>query len=428
MQRARVNTKLLKIFLFQIALISGATLLGVYVAAKVAENVLVKQALEGEAAYYWKRKAQQPDAPLPNTLNLLGYMHDPARGMTTPAWLRDLPPGMHRVKHMDQQPIVHVTEHAGKTLYLVFNEQQVSKLSFYFGVVPLAGALLVLYALAYFAYIQAKRAISPIVRVAEEMARFDVNAAARTAPDFSALRNDSDAETAALMDAIDAFLARMRRFIERERNFTRYASHELRTPLAVIKGSLANLDTLPADEKQQRHLQRISNTVKDMEALLETLLMLAREDELQDGGEEILVNDVAALLIDQHRQQCNGKPVALQLRQNDFLTTRAPHRLVAIVLGNLLRNALTYTEAGSITINISAHSFSVEDTGIGIPAHEIGHVFDPFYRSQNNQQKGFGLGLAIVQKICDQLGWKITVTSEEGKGSCFMVTTAPARA
>ncbi len=425
MQRARVNSKLLKIFLFQIALISAATLIGVYMAAQVAENVLVKQALEGEAAYYWQRKARQADAPLPDTLNLLGYMHDPARDQQAPAWLRELPPGMHRVTHEAQRPIVHVTEHAGKTLYLVFDEQQLSRLSFYFGIVPLAGALLVLYALAYIAHVQAKKAISPIVRVAEEMARFDVNAAARVAPDFSSLRKDSDAETTALMDAIDAFLARIRRFIERERNFTRYASHELRTPLAVIKGSLDNLDALPADEKQQRHLQRIHTTVKDMEALLETLLMLAREDELQAGDEDILVNDVAALLIDQQRQQCNGKPVALQLRQNDFLTTRAPHRLVSIVMGNLLRNAITYTDAGSVTINISGTGFSVEDTGIGIPAGEIKNVFDPFFRSMNNPQKGFGLGLAIVQKICDQLGWSIAVSSQEGKGSCFTVTVVP---
>lgn len=444
MQRPRVNTKLLKIFLFQVILISAAASIGIYSAALVAEDLLVNEALAGEADYFWQRYQRDSSASLPNTLNLLGYLHDPVAGHSAPDWLRNLPAGMQRAQHEGQQPIVHVSENAGRTLYLVFDEEQVSRLSFYFGIVPLAVVLLVLYALSYLTYLQAKRAISPIVQVAAQMAHFDINRTELPQPDWTSVRRTADAETAALVDAIDAFLARMRKFVTRERNFTRYASHELRTPLAVIKGSLANLQALseqdeksPGDhgsahthtigaEKMQRQLQRMDTTVKDMEALLETLLLLAREDEQYGSGDTILVNDIAALLVEQLRQQNTRPQVSIELQHTGFLSTRAPQRLVSIVLSNLLRNALTYTQAGQVTLTIGEEGFSVEDTGIGIPAHELASIFDPFFRSTGNQEKGFGLGLAIVQKICDQLGWTIAVKSTVGSGTRFDLRITPA--
>lgn len=443
MQRPRVNTKLLKIFLFQVILISAAASIGIYSAALVAEDLLVNEALAGEADYFWQRYQQDSDASLPDTLNLLGYLHDPIAGHHAPDWLRNLPAGMQRAQHEGQQPIVHVSENAGRTLYLVFDEEQVSRLSFYFGIVPLAVVLLVLYALSYLTYLQAKRAISPIVQVAAQMAHFDINRTELPQPDWTSVRRNADAETAALVDAIDAFLARMHKFVARERNFTRYASHELRTPLAVIKGSLANLQALSgldeqpppntsahtitiSAEKMQRQLQRMDTTVKDMEALLETLLLLAREDEQLGSSDSILVNDVAALLMEPLHLQNTRPQVRIELQHNGFLSTRAPQRLVSIVLTNLLRNALTYTKEGQVTLTIDENGFSVEDTGIGIPPHELASIFDPFFRSSGNQEKGFGLGLAIVQKICAQLGWTIAVKSTAGSGTRFDVRVTPA--
>ncbi|MFZ5600809.1 MAG: sensor histidine kinase [Pseudomonadota bacterium] len=443
MQRPRVNTKLLKIFLFQVILISAAASIGIYSAALVAEDLLVNEALAGEADYFWQRYQQDSDASLPDTLNLLGYLHDPIAGHHAPDWLLNLPAGMQRAQHEGQQPIVHVSENAGRTLYLVFDEEQVSRLSFYFGIVPLAVVLLVLYALSYLTYLQAKRAISPIVQVAAQMAHFDINRTELPQPDWTSVRRNADAETAALVDAIDAFLARMHKFVARERNFTRYASHELRTPLAVIKGSLANLQALSglddqpppntaartitiSAEKMQRQLQRMDTTVKDMEALLETLLLLAREDEQLGSSDSILVNDVAALLMEPLHLQNTRPQVRIELQHNGFLSTRAPQRLVSIVLTNLLRNALTYTKEGQVTLTIDENGFSVEDTGIGIPPHELASIFDPFFRSSGNQEKGFGLGLAIVQKICAQLGWTIAVKSTAGSGTRFDVRVTPA--
>ena len=73
---------------------------------------------------------------------------------------------------------------------------------------------------------------------------------------------------------------------------------------------------------------------------------------------------------------------------------------------------------------VDADGFSVEDSGIGIPQAEREKVFSPFYRVNQQHEKGFGLGLAIVEKICRELGWRIEVHSEEGRGSTFTVKVA----
>lgn len=421
MRRPRVIGKLLKVFLLQVCLISIATAVGIYSAALVAEDVLVNQALQGEAKYFWQRYQSDPTASLPNSLNLLGYLSNPQQPQHLPTWLQGLSTGMHRVTHDGQQPIVYVSQQGDRMLYLVFNEDQVSRLSLLFGIVPLTLVLLVLYALAFLAYFQAKRAISPIVKVAERVQDVEFDSLGMQALDFADLRRNADVETNALVDAIEGFMERIGQFVVRERNFTRYASHELRTPLAVIKGSIANLQQLQPDEKNQRHLRRMATTVNDMEALLDTLLLLAREDAQQQDAEPICVNDLAALILDQLRLTSGKESVTLTQNNQAMLDVQTSQKLVGIVLTNLIRNALHYTFEGRINVIIDANGFTVEDTGIGIARAELAHIFAPFYRSENNTEKGYGLGLSIVQKICQQLGWHISVQSEIGKGSRFRV-------
>jgi len=98
--------------------------------------------------------------------------------------------------------------------------------------------------------------------------------------------------------------------------------------------------------------------------------------------------------------------------------------LASILINNLLKNAQTYTPSGRIDIIIKEGQFAVKDTGIGMPQDQLTRVFDPFYRINQHNDKGFGLGLAIVDKICKDLGWEIEVTSSEGQGSTFTVRVA----
>ncbi len=426
MKRTGIRNKLLKIFLVQILLISAVTIFGVLAAALITEEILIKQALQREADYFWERWRRNPDSTLPDTLNLRGYLTHNGERDDLPTWLANLEttggqPSMRRVQLGAEQPIVYVSRQGQYTLYLVFDEKQVSRLSFFFGIVPLMLVLLVLYGLAYITFLQARRALSPITQLARRVEQHNRNPQPGAGLELEDLHQDADAETFVLVNALQRFVSRSEDFVNRERDFTRYASHELRTPLSVIKGSAANLAQEPLSPRGQRQLQRIQSTVLDIEALLEALLALAREispDELQ---EPLLVNDLAQLLVDRFQETTAPEAVTLAVEHQALLAVACSPKLVQILLQNLLKNALAYTHQGQVRVTIDANGFSVEDTGIGITAQQMERIFEPFYRGDQQRQQGFGLGLAIVQRICNRLGWGITVESEPGRGTGFRV-------
>ncbi|RLU03444.1 MAG: sensor histidine kinase [Ketobacter sp.] len=423
LKRIAINKKLLKIFLVQVILISGVTVMGVLAAALITEEVLVKQALEREATYFWEKFRENPNTSAPDTINLEGYLVRDGDMRNLPAELQQLPLGKSRIRFDGREPIVHVSRQGNHRLFLVFNEQQVSQLSFFFGIAPLALVLLVLYALAYFTYRQAKRALSPIQKLANSVRHYDVNRADNPL-DLGALPWDADEETYILVDAINTFVMRVQELLNRERTFSRYASHELRTPLAVIKGSIDNLERQALPDVTQRHLLRMRNTVQDMEQMMTALLELSRDATNQPPTEALQLNDLVELLVEQHQQQHPDSPLQVNVKHQAMLQAHGSQKLISILITNLLNNAESYTPSGYINVIVDADGFSVEDSGIGIPQAEREKVFSPFYRVNQQHEKGFGLGLAIVEKICRELGWRIEVHSEEGRGSTFTVKVA----
>lgn len=423
MKRTGINKKLLNTFLIQILIISALTVGGVLSAALITEEFLVNQALKREADYFWDRHREDPSASLPDTLNLLGYLAPNGDHSAIPTWLRNQPMGKSRTSHNQKNPIIYVSQQDNNTLYLVFNEQQVSQLSLFFGIVPLALVLLVLYGLAYLIYSQAKHAMSPIRKLANEMRHYDVNRA-HTELDINTPQWNADEETYVLVDAINTFIHRVSELVERERNFTRYASHELRTPLSVIKGSVANLERQPPDANTTRHIARIKDTITDMEQLIDALLELARDSKHDQPTEDLQLNDLIELLVEKHTLQHPDSKVAIKVHHQGLLVTSCAQKLPSILINNLLKNAQTYTPQGRIDIIIDRDSFAVRDTGIGIEEKELTSIFSPFYRIDQQNGKGFGLGLAIVEKICKELDWSITVTSQSGAGTTFTVKVA----
>jgi signal transduction histidine kinase len=209
----------------------------------------------------------------------------------------------------------------------------------------------------------------------------------------------------------------MNKFLHRERNFTRNASHELRTPLAVMRANLDSLQRRAADLPElTMPLERMQRTVRDMEKLLETLLILAREDESRLPREAILINDLVVERMEQISRALGNDQVKVKLEADSLVQLHAPPKVLAIVIDNLLRNAINYTGKGEVLIRIWADGLSVQDNGPGMDAELLQRVFEPFERGESSSG-GFGLGLTIVKRLCDRFGWKITIESEPGVGS-----------
>ncbi|MDF1630042.1 MAG: HAMP domain-containing sensor histidine kinase [Alcanivoracaceae bacterium] len=419
MRRAGLQYRLTRAYLLQMVLISFATLFGVWVTAQIIERVLVRQALVMEAEHFWDAREQQPDIQRPNTRHLLGLIDGPG-GDAIPQSLRGLSPGQFvRVELDDSHPIVYVERRGDETLYLIFDEQRVSMLAFVFGILPLSGVLLVIYIGSFMTWRKSRKLVSPLVQLAELLRRTPVNDPRAARPDLSVVEAEADSEVAVLVVALEAYANRLVGFVERERQFTRDASHELRTPLAVIR---ANLELLSGRQVSPDALRRIEDTVGDMEALIETLLLLARSESRELPDEELIVNDLVCNLVERLEALAQRKNVGVRVEQSVLLMLRAPETVLTMVLTNLIRNAINYTGSGHVTISIDAGSLVVQDTGPGMDPSQLQRLMQPFERGQTMGESGHGLGLAIVQRLCERCRWKLEVASALGQGTSVRVT------
>jgi len=220
---------------------------------------------------------------------------------------------------------------------------------------------------------------------------------------------------------------------DRLRRFTADASHELRTPLAVIQTQTdVILAAPPRDEAAlRRAFEPIQRSGKKMAGLVADLLFLARSDassvEIQaiplDFDE--LVEDV----VEDHAAIARNKGISLTFEGDRVPLKGDPQRLQQLVT-NLIENALKYTDRGEVRVRLTRANghphglLQVSDTGPGIEAKHLPHVFGRFYRTnaaRSSDKPGTGLGLAIVKAIALAHKGSVSVESEPGKGSTFSV-------
>ena len=228
-------------------------------------------------------------------------------------------------------------------------------------------------------------------------------------------------EVGELALTFDHYLERLEDFIAREQEFTGNASHELRTPLTIIKGAV---EILSADPKLSEHsrkvLQRIKRSTDVMSQMVETLLVLAREDKITEEP-VASVASIAQTVITENNDLLGNKLVKLEMLSMRDFGLQVPQSVLIILLGNLLRNAIAYTREGSIAISVNSPTVMVTDTGKGITEESLPLIFDRHYRNHDNESAGSGIGLSIVKRICDHYKWEINVESTPDKGTVVSV-------
>ncbi len=417
-KKTNIQSKLIKVFVIQVLLISLVTVAGVFAAQFLVQNVLMRAALEGEADHFWELRAENEKAALPDTLNLLAYLAADQDMSAVPNSLRSLQPGLQRAALAGAMPIVYVEDQGNDRLYLVFDEVNVARLSFLFGVLPLACVLVVLYLLAWFAYRQSHKAVSPLVTLAKAVENVDFSERDWIDIELDDLRDNPGLEVFTLVNAMDSFADKLTDYIERERNFTRDVSHELRTPIAVLRGSLELIERKYTSAGSDEKLQRMYRTLVDMEALIETLLLLARNQDADVQESSLIVNDLLEQEVDMMRNIHKDKPISIEVEEAGILELEGPERVLRILIGNLLRNACNYTPKGVITVRVRSNGISIADRGVGIDKQKLSEVFKPYYRGDQEQKSsGYGLGLTIVKRLCNRFAWKLTIASKMGEGT-----------
>jgi len=417
-----MSARLGRAFLLQAAFISVTAVIGVFVAGALLERVLIHEALQSEAAHFWEQRALRPQFPLPSTRNLTGYMGD------VPEALRPLAPGYHPWQHDGVEYLVYVNDNGNARLYLVFDRSSVGRLALFYGLVPLAIVLLTLYLSTWLGFHASRRAVSPVIALARSVRELDPKFPDPTVFGPERLPRGADDEIRELSAALAWFAQRLNEFIDRERHFTRDASHELRSPLTVIQmASDLLLQGTNLGEPERRAVARIRRSARDMEELTAAFLLLARESETGLPMETVSVNDLVAAELERARPLANGRPVELQLDARCCLSLEAPEKVLSILVGNLLRNAVAYTDNGRVRVEIGTGAIVIHDTGVGLSEERVRDIGRPFVRG-STERPGHGVGLTIVRRLSDRFGWPVEFSSQPGVGTRVRVTFPGARA
>jgi signal transduction histidine kinase len=186
------------------------------------------------------------------------------------------------------------------------------------------------------------------------------------------------------------------------------------------------------NEQQVEFVQRIQSASATMNELVQNLLDLAKMDAGMELKKEIVnIHELLAEVVDEFGPQTQAKNQTLTLSKSESqLQVQAEPFQLKQALRNLVGNAIKYTpNNGTVSLSVVMDQYNalvrVKDTGYGIPAKDLPHIFDRFYRVRDESVKdleGNGLGLAIVKSIIEGHGGQISVESELGKGSCFCVS------
>lgn len=232
-------------------------------------------------------------------------------------------------------------------------------------------------------------------------------------------------EVGELAHICDTALRRLHDALEREKAFTGDVSHELRTPLTVIETSVELLSLTPLTAQQQQQVDRIARSANDMRELVQLFLSFARLSQRHGVAEPDTVQGILQTAIETWMPFANEKGLNLvYVREAPCLGTYSPVMLGTIA-NNLLKNAVSYTTQGTITVKETAQGFIVTDTGPGLKSDEVQRIFGHGIRGSAgaDDHLGTGLGLSIVSRICHRMDWQIDVLPSE-TGAAFLVTVS----
>jgi signal transduction histidine kinase len=389
----------------------------VYISLEYIDDSLIDDSLQQEIDHISRHYQQNNEIAIPASPHIKIY-----RGTTSmPLPVREMVAGFSEGIHeaylgKEEYHVAVITlPNLDDSLYLLF---EVSTLEFTeirkfrIAMVLVAGVIMVVGLGLWIGWLTSRNVIAPVIYLADQVNKF------RPGDRPTDLSKDFiDDEVGTLAATLEQSMKRIEAFVEREHQFTRDASHELRTPVTVIKGAVEllrkQLDS--AEASISRPLYRIHRQVTNMEKIIEALLWLSREEISTDVNQTFSVLALASDTIEENRQIIADKSVEINLVAEGRPVLNVPELLFKIALTNLIQNAIHFTSNGNVTVYVRDDRVLVSDTGVGIDGSELENITRPHVRGIGS--KGFGLGLSIVQRLCDRFGWQFEIESKTDRGT-----------
>ncbi len=411
--RHRLRTRIILAFLaFGLAL---SAMLGgtIWVMRQYLENQLLGVRLQQELSAHIENLRENPGQANQPFTGVRGWFVAPGKLRRLPPAFRTLDSGIHYLESEGKPVMVVVQKDPDIWGYLQYD------ISWNKHIEQLTLAVIVV-AVIFFGFLSlmlsvlsSRRIMAPVTDLVRRIQQMS------SREDPEPLRpHFPDDEIGQLAAAFDEYADRLTALVKRDREFNADVSHELRTPLAVIRSASELLMAQPnLDDKTRTRLERIQRAVRQSTDLTTALLHLVRGQKAdhKTGVYHDIVPLVEQVIEDQ-RPQLARKPVEVQLEVRQSFQVNADTATVLVALGNLIGNAFKYTPEGVVRIVVDRPCVQVADSGPGLPEEEMDKVFQRYYRAKGSTGSGSGIGLAIVQRLCDLHGWQISLQAGEQQG------------
>lgn len=392
-------------------LISIATVLHGYWVNEQAEQRLWESMLQTELAQWMQRRGEQ-DHRWQDTEDL--RMFGRAIAQPIPPEFQSLPPGVHDEVGKDGRlHVVLVDGNGPDRTVLALDITEMERRETTLSLAMLASAVLVILFLAAVTYFGAQWLLRPLTSLSSAIRGLRAGAQ-RQQIDID-LRDPE--EIAIIAGALNEYLRSIDSFVERERAFLRMASHELRTPIAVIAGAAEVSIEQRGIEQARPHLARIQGTARNMQDLLALLLVLAKDPARL--GETATAVDLAELvprILADHEHLMQGKELTCAFGTMRSVRVVLPVPIAQAAIGNLVRNAIENSNRGVIVISVNeAGAIVIEDPGVGMSAVEASRLQARLARK--GEGVGDGIGLDLIARLCEHLGWTLSLQPSAAGGT-----------
>ena len=394
-------------------LLTVAVMLHGFLVNEIAERLVWDSLLKTELEHHLQRNADDPRYRWSDTDDLQLYTSTDARPL--PREVVGLPEGIHDELVMGDREVlvlVRTIEGVKYTLVLDITELESQEDTLTLIVFGLAVTLVLLMGLSVAWGL--RRSLRPLTQLAGDIGALSPDRMGQRI----AVSEKATTELVVIANALNDYLRRHEAFIERERVFIDTTSHELRTPIAIIAGaSELALDQpdLPMPARQQ--VQRIHRTARDVERMIALLLTLAKDPaRLSRNNDVVLLHELLPDIIEDHQHLMQGKDLTIVVDALVPSSVAAPLHIVQAAIGNLLRNAIENSDRGEIHVRLDADAtVTLEDPGHGMTPEDISRIYAQMARG--GSREGGGIGLDLLARLCEHLGWTLSIQSAPGRGT-----------
>lgn len=393
---------------------------GLIIALKIFETSVLDDILYAELTEFQRQNNNAARAsgasPSRATIDIFTAPLDAVHSL--PDYSRDLSQGSHDVTYKDRKYRILV-KHSDDTRYIVqFDDTSILQRERDFIHLVWLCSIVILLIAFITGYGMSHRIIHPIRQLASQVTAF------KNQPDESLdLSEFSDDEIGVLARKLQHYHEQLKHLLIREKEFASNVSHELRTPVTSISMAAEVLATNKnLSPIESARIKRIQRAVGEISELIETFLILAQID--NESAKYIHACNMVPIVrkvIEQQSVWLGDKPVTVRVKENEKLEVSGHPGILSVLVANLVRNAFRYTEQGSITVTLTSNQLTVSDTGVGIDLPLQTQIFKRHVKANTEDTNIGGLGLAIVQRICERYGWKVFFQSTKGQGSQFSV-------